>query len=68
MVGVFVAFIRVVYGRMIYMSLPDCFVPQREDTLVFFHQVYSKFPFASCISNTSFTIPYVTYLKVHKIN
>ena len=24
MVGVFVAFIRVVYGRMIYMSLPGC--------------------------------------------
>ena len=24
MVGVFVAFIRVVYGRMIYMSLPSC--------------------------------------------
>ena len=23
MVGVFVAFIRVVYGRMIYMSLPE---------------------------------------------
>ena len=23
MVGVFVAFIRVVYGRMIYMSLPN---------------------------------------------
>ena len=25
MVGVFVAFIRVVYGRMIYMSLPKPF-------------------------------------------
>ena len=25
MVGVFVAFIRVVYGRMIYMSLPEKF-------------------------------------------
>ena len=30
MVGVFVAFIRVVYGRMIYMSLPQCTV-QRVD-------------------------------------
>ena len=31
-----------------------------------FHQIYSKFPFASCISNTSFTIFYVIHLKVHK--
>ena len=30
MVGVFVAFIRVVYGRMSYMSLPSRYVTARE--------------------------------------
>ena len=32
----------------------------------FFHKIYSKFQYASCISNTSSTILYVIYLKVHK--
>ena len=26
MIGVFVTFIRVVYGRMIYMSVPGCYI------------------------------------------
>ena len=33
MVGVFMAFIRVVYGRMIYMSLPTCAQYVAEDPI-----------------------------------
>ena len=32
----------------------------------FFHQIYSKFQLASCISNTSSNILYVIYLKFYK--
>ena len=51
MVGVFVAFIRVVYGRMIYMSLPtsliticiNLFVDSNEDGVRFWRRNRSFF-------------------------
>ena len=48
MVGVFVAFIRVVYGRMIYMSLPGS--RPRADWLLALTTSYRNLPFLAVAS------------------
>ena len=54
MVGVFVAFIRVVYGRMIYMSLPMKEETIRLQVLKCFFFFASKYVLCSIGDNSCF--------------